>query len=54
MAVDVDFEREVAGIGHDDAVTQQRQVGGRQHVPGAGDRDDQIGVSDGLRHAAVC
>jgi hypothetical protein len=46
--VDVDFGREVAGIGHDDAVPQQRQVRGRQHVPAAGDRDDEIGVGDGL------
>ena len=27
---------------------QQRQVRGRQHVPGTGDRDDEIGVGDGL------
>jgi hypothetical protein len=46
--LDVDFGREMAGVGHDDAVSQQRQVGSGQHTPGAGDGDDHIGAGNGL------
>jgi Bacterial archaeo-eukaryotic release factor family 10 len=31
----------------DHAVAQQRKIGGSQHVPGAGDGDDDVGVRDG-------
>lgn len=35
------------GVAQDHAVAQQRKIGGGQHVPGAGDGDDDVGVRDG-------
>jgi hypothetical protein len=43
----VDLGREVPGVGQDHAVAQQREIGGGQHVPGAGDSDDEVRVGDG-------
>ena len=54
QARSVDLNREVPGVGQDHAVAQQRKIGGGQHVPGAGDGDDDVGVRDGDYRAAAC
>ena len=44
----VDFRREVAGIGEDDIVFQQRNVLGAEDTAAAGDGDDEVGAGDRL------
>jgi hypothetical protein len=46
-ALGVDLGREVPGVGQDHAVPQQRQIGGGQQAPGAGDGNNEIGVGHG-------
>ena len=43
----VDLGREVPGIGQDHPVPQQAQVSRGDHVTGAGDGDDEVGLGDG-------